>query len=586
MANVLFKRGLQNNLPSSTNIQDGAFYLTTDTNRLYVGQEDKTTHDKNLKLLNQTVQFASSINALSNGDSTYGHKGSNNWTVQEKQDHINDFFYVIDGNILATWDGTQWVQINKQNAEIYVNNAEITTSTTNNVATVNQELTFANSANSVDSSFGIEGGTNISVSTSGSNVIIAGAEYSIARAEASNNASKVTLSNNLNSSSSSFAIVGGSKVTVSTTGTGDIVISSTDTIVTAAELSLNNGDIELEINNGTATPITATLEDVGIVLDNGQWVKLGSTTAGTAGAIYSKDQVDTLINGINGMTIMGTIDTNPINNATITSLSGLSNVRVGDTYIATGEGMKATALGGSIVAGPVSNLGANGPGTRVGDMFIAKSSATPNPEVGGYIPSDSIQWYYIPAGNDSAAAYTYSTTVTTSNNAIMVESEANTELFGMQLSAGDGIAINSTVGANDNTSELISTISHATYTTTSTTAAAASHTSFSAITSITATNGHITGYSVETFSPVTYQFTDTRAATAALCIDGDVQNGTRMGTTANAGTNAITFSSNLIDNFASDTVSSNVFKITSDTIKLSASANPGEIVMNMEWGEF
>lgn len=35
--NVLFKRGLHSNLPATTAAQDGVFYLTTDTNRLYVG---------------------------------------------------------------------------------------------------------------------------------------------------------------------------------------------------------------------------------------------------------------------------------------------------------------------------------------------------------------------------------------------------------------------------------------------------------------------------------------------------------------------------------------------------------------------
>ena len=40
MANVLFKRGTQaelNALITASKIKDGAFYLTTDTNRLYVG---------------------------------------------------------------------------------------------------------------------------------------------------------------------------------------------------------------------------------------------------------------------------------------------------------------------------------------------------------------------------------------------------------------------------------------------------------------------------------------------------------------------------------------------------------------------
>jgi hypothetical protein len=36
--NVLFKRGKQQNLPSTA--LDGVFYLTTDTHRLYVGQDN------------------------------------------------------------------------------------------------------------------------------------------------------------------------------------------------------------------------------------------------------------------------------------------------------------------------------------------------------------------------------------------------------------------------------------------------------------------------------------------------------------------------------------------------------------------
>jgi hypothetical protein len=58
MANVLFKRGPQANLPSGSNqfIQDGAFYLTTDTNRLYYGENSTgATGSGSLKLLNQTV---------------------------------------------------------------------------------------------------------------------------------------------------------------------------------------------------------------------------------------------------------------------------------------------------------------------------------------------------------------------------------------------------------------------------------------------------------------------------------------------------------------------------------------------------
>jgi hypothetical protein len=62
--NVLFKRGKQQNLPSTA--LDGVFYLTTDTHRLYVGQDNVPV------LLNQTVQFVNSIQELTDK--------SKNWT--------------------------------------------------------------------------------------------------------------------------------------------------------------------------------------------------------------------------------------------------------------------------------------------------------------------------------------------------------------------------------------------------------------------------------------------------------------------------------------------------------------------------
>ena len=46
MEKVSFKRGLQENLPADGNASIGAFYLTTDTNKLYIGD-----NNKNLKTL-------------------------------------------------------------------------------------------------------------------------------------------------------------------------------------------------------------------------------------------------------------------------------------------------------------------------------------------------------------------------------------------------------------------------------------------------------------------------------------------------------------------------------------------------------
>ena len=96
--NVLFKRGLQSALPST--VIDGAFYLTTDTHRLYVGQGTTPV------LLNQTVQFVTNIAELTAKSAAWD-------TEEKKKAHEHDLYYVLpgggngtnthNGNILAVW---------------------------------------------------------------------------------------------------------------------------------------------------------------------------------------------------------------------------------------------------------------------------------------------------------------------------------------------------------------------------------------------------------------------------------------------------------------------------------------------------
>ena len=65
MANVLFKRGRQANLPKS-DIIDGAFYLTTDTNRLYVGNNTELVE------LNKSITVVDSVDKLPKTDVEVG----------------------------------------------------------------------------------------------------------------------------------------------------------------------------------------------------------------------------------------------------------------------------------------------------------------------------------------------------------------------------------------------------------------------------------------------------------------------------------------------------------------------------------
>ena len=66
--NVQFLRGVHSDLPTGTNIQDGAFYLTSDTNRLYVGKV--TDGSKELVELNKSVTIVDYVSTASPGYSS------------------------------------------------------------------------------------------------------------------------------------------------------------------------------------------------------------------------------------------------------------------------------------------------------------------------------------------------------------------------------------------------------------------------------------------------------------------------------------------------------------------------------------
>ena len=107
MANVSFKRGLSTAL-STVAVEDGVFYLTTDTNRLYVGQGSK------LAELNQSV-------------TTYA-----TWADMEASapKQKGQFYYAIQENVLACYlpELNKWQQINpdhNDNDDTYVSSLSV-----------------------------------------------------------------------------------------------------------------------------------------------------------------------------------------------------------------------------------------------------------------------------------------------------------------------------------------------------------------------------------------------------------------------------------------------------------------------------
>ena len=99
MSNVKFLRGPQSNLDKLSVFTEGAFYVTTDTDRLYFAQ-----NENELVYLNKHIINVANINGLPDISTVNPY----------------DFYYAQAENVLCTKlsNATQWTQINK-NTDTY-----------------------------------------------------------------------------------------------------------------------------------------------------------------------------------------------------------------------------------------------------------------------------------------------------------------------------------------------------------------------------------------------------------------------------------------------------------------------------------
>lgn len=109
MANVSFKRGMQASLEALTNIEDGVFYLTTDTHKLYIGQ------DGELALLNECIKMVDYVENAPEGATQLPAANAVN---------AGELYYVKNGNIFCVSDGNSWNQINP-NTDTKVTGAKV-----------------------------------------------------------------------------------------------------------------------------------------------------------------------------------------------------------------------------------------------------------------------------------------------------------------------------------------------------------------------------------------------------------------------------------------------------------------------------
>lgn len=287
MANVSFKRGLQADLPNS-NIVDGAFYLTTDTNRLYVGG----ANDK-LELLNQSIKFY-----------TYDDVFRENSTVPKVE---GQFYYLSDKNILCTFAKTkthpdgEWVQINpdhNDNTLVYVSGLNVTKS--NSAEGNTKKLTYTIKLNqekkeSSDGSatpYGDAITASFEINSEDLNKIASNVSVGLESKAINNETNGFELKNSGGGADSSKAvqIKGGDNVTITRAEDGNITIAATDTNTTY-DLTSPIGSTNIMLNGGDTgqAPTIELLGDDKIILNGesaGQ-IAFSHATSGAAAGDYN-----------------------------------------------------------------------------------------------------------------------------------------------------------------------------------------------------------------------------------------------------------------------------------------------------------
>lgn len=290
MANVMFKRGTQTGFNNLTTYQDGCFYLTTDSHRLYVG-----TGNNKADLVSQSVITYpnwAAIEALSNTSSSSYAPG----LCSEGQ-----FYYAKAENILCTYSGDKWVQINpdhNDDHDTYVKSVSVAKNATEtekgkqlvyDVKITQAQKDLKGNNEGVPSE--VSGKLTISAADLGQITT-----HTDVGMEAEKSNSKVYLKNNGvgANAAAKVELAGGGSVSVSTDGSNKITISGVDTTyslntttnTTGAKAALQNQDGTTESSFAVEVDGNALIVESNTAGKNGS-IKLAHATTLTSNASYT-----------------------------------------------------------------------------------------------------------------------------------------------------------------------------------------------------------------------------------------------------------------------------------------------------------
>lgn len=426
MANdkVMFKRGSQANLATAT-IVNGAFYLTDDTNRLYIGKDGKAVP------VNQGVITVKNV--------TYLPGNSNAPTEKAEQ---GQFYYSTTENVLCIKSGDSWVQINPDTDTKITRRAIASeANAASNFVTVTDSVFQKTNTGSMESEyaskFAVKGGAGVTVTveevtegdTKYPRLVITPAAYSLTAA-IDDNAGTVEMTMTNGSATSKVTATAGANVTIAKKADNSFVISAKDTTLKSDSFTLGfdaDGKLTASVSDTSATGNTASasitptiqygVEENGSASNNkAKFDANGNLLL----SVYTASQVDAKFQGLDAMVYKGTIKELP---------SVDDGVSAGDTYK---------------VSDDKNSININGVQAKKGDVVIARGT-----EVNGVI-SGTITWDLIPAGDDSLTDTHYDIQNIENGIQLIEDVTGKPVKGGIQIAGNDYLTITDNDGADVN----------------------------------------------------------------------------------------------------------------------------------------
>lgn len=548
MANVSFKRGLASALNAEGfTAADGVFYLTTDTHRLYVGQ------DTNLVELNRYVKVVADQKSLP--------------TAPAK----DDFVFVTSGSMLLVCtglneDGTgKWVQINSQTVDTNTDtsvigvkdksvavdsgNTGITVKFTFQQQTKNMKNSATSAAADIPVSFTISkenlaavhaiavklgsaaitgGGSTVSLSGSGASASSVSLKPGSNMTITDDGKNGITFA--AKDTTYSFGATG-NNITLTTTGT-----SATQNVAVAGDtyVSATTASNKLSIAHKTYAALSGTAQDAETLAASGKFTVVTGVSRDTGGHLTGfttkqftlpadRNTKNSSATAVADNTGHITITVKDTDNSTVTAkTANLSETDAhGPLYLTVNgtkvfnqgsisfytkseidskfNGINAMTYKGTVgTGGTVATLPTSG--VKIGDTYMVSVAGTyatiackvgdlliaTGTETNGVIADGKAAWTYVPSGDDTDTQYTLK--VSGQTISLVPSTNTSTNSGTMTIAGGTGLT------ATGSGSTI--TIKHNTVGRSDGTATAVSGygASFTAVTGVTtSTQGHVTG---------------------------------------------------------------------------------------------